>query len=380
MKIRKFDAPDMRQAMRLVRDELGPDAVILSSRRNGDRVEVSVATDEQLQSMQAGDANRRGSSPPERATVKVAEAASSSPGSQDVGIELRTLRRMLETQMAQLAWNDLSRRAPLTVEILRDLAKIGFADDITSQLIEHIPEHLDLDRARRLAIARLADELTVSGDRWLSHGGVLALVGPTGVGKTTTIAKLAARWVRQHGAQSVALISADSVRFGGHEQLLRIGRLLAVPAYVIDDYATLPALLARLRERQLVLIDTSGMSQRDGRWPELLATLAGADERLELVLTLAAGAQAGAADETLARGGRIRPTSCILTKLDEATNLGGILSSLIRTRLPLTYIADGQRIPEDLRPARALELMALADSLGTRRSDAYETGAVHAVS
>ncbi len=390
MKIKRFEADDMRQALRQVRDELGADAIILSSRRNGERVELTAAADHEIPS-EAGSAaaHRLASSPREiTANARLASSLGSTSGdgarnSDAMGMELKTLRRMLETQVAQLAWNDLARRSPLAVEVLRDLARMGFGSDITARQIDRIPEHLDLDRARALVIARLADELTVSGDRWLAEGSVVALVGCTGVGKTATIAKLAARWTQRHGVERLALVSTDATRFGGHEQILRLGRMVGAPAYAVDDMTSLSSVLARLSDAQMILIDTAGMSQRDERWATQLSTLAAASERIEIALTLAANSQSGAIEETLARCAPIRPSSCILTKLDEATSLGAVLSSLIRTRLPTSYLAEGQRIPQDLRPARSLDLVATAVRLAEQHQSVdedqlrREVGAVH---
>lgn len=380
MKIRKFEAAEMRLALRQVRDELGDDAVILASRRVGERVEVTVAVDYEEVRTEAQSA-ARAAAPPGIAPAAAGIAASPDataivgatlPDSSAFGEELRTLRRMLETQVAQLAWNDRTRRAPLEVEVLRELAEMGFTADVAAQVSRQLPDDLDLARARRLAVARLADQISVTGDRWMDYGGVLALVGATGVGKTSTVAKLAARWVLRHGARGLALISTDALRIGAHEQMLRLGRLVGAPTYAVDDLAELPALLDRLSDRKLVLIDTAGMSQRDARWPAMLASLAAGSERVELVLTLAANAQSGSIEETVARCAVTRPASCVLTKLDEATSLGGTLSSLVRTRLPASYLSDGQRIPEDLRPARSFDLVATAVSLAQRNGESVD--------
>jgi flagellar biosynthesis protein FlhF len=189
------------------------------------------------------------------------------------------------------------------------------------------------------------------------------MVGPTGVGKTTLIAKLAARWVLRHGPRDMAIISTDSVRIGAQEQIHTLGRLLGVPAYSIDGAGELEALLEHIGERRFVLIDTAGLSQRDARLNSELTTLASANHRIETSLVLSASAQAGAIEEAVARFAPARPASCVLTKLDEATSLGGALSMLVRSKLPLAYLSDGQRVPEDLSPARAHQLIARAVEL-----------------
>jgi flagellar biosynthesis protein FlhF len=217
-----------------------------------------------------------------------------------------------------------------------------------------------------MALAQMSRKISVIEERWLDKGGFVAMVGPTGVGKTTLIAKLAARWVMRHGPRSLALISADAVRIGAQDQIHTLGRLLGAPAYGIDGVHELPELLERLADRRLVLIDTAGLSQRDTRLASELATLASAHDKLETTLVLSAAAQAGAIEEAVVRFAPAQATSCVLTKLDEATSLGGAISMLIRTGLPLAYLSDGQRVPEDLSAARAHQLIARAVELSRR--------------
>ena len=289
--------------------------------------------------------------------------------SSDVNEELRTLRRMLETQLATLAWNDLSRRSPIQTELLKQLTQLGLAQDLATEIVTQMPTRLELAEANRLALALLSRKIETTGERWMDGGGVVALVGATGVGKTTLIAKLAARWVLRHGPRDIALISTDSVRIGAQEQIQTLGRLLGVPAYAIDGAAELAEVLAHLSDKRLVLIDTAGLSPRDPRLEEELTLLAAASKRIETTLVLSAAAQAGAIEEAVQRFAPANPTTCMLTKLDEATSLGGAVSTVIRARLPVTYVSEGQRVPEDLAPARAHQLIARAVDL-TRKSGA----------
>jgi flagellar biosynthesis protein FlhF len=395
MKITRHTAPDMRQALRAVRDQLGPDAVILTSRRTPTGVEVTAAmdfdaeasiaaatpvatpTERATSASHALSAPAAGPAPlgafastavaggglastPEPASVRVeARASASDPMSE----ELKTLRRMLESQLAQLAWNDLARRAPVHTEILRELTEIGVAQGVAAEVVAHLPADVELTHARRLAIAMLAQRLLVTGDRWLEDGGTVALVGPTGVGKTTTLAKLAVRWVLRHGARDLALVAADVVRIAAQDQVQTLGQLLGAQVYTVDEFAELPELLARLGRYRFVLIDTPGSSQRDVQLAGRLALLNGADREIETALVLAASTQAGALAEAVSRFAPARPASCVLTKVDEATSLGGVLSTVIDARLPISYMSEGQRVPEDLRPARALELVTSAVQL-----------------
>ena len=380
MKIQHYRAPDMRQALRQVREAQGPDAVILSSRKIAGGVEVVAAidydgdgVDSNVNEPVAPPTERYRSAPQEdfapAARQAPAEQFDGFEGDANVNEELRTLRRMLETQVATLAWNDLSRRAPVQTELLKQLTTLGLSRDLCGELVAQIPARLELNEAHRLSLALITRRIDVADERWVDHGGIVAMIGPTGVGKTTLIAKLAARWVLRHGPKDLALISCDSIRFGAQEQIHTLGRLLGAPAFAVDGPEELAELLDRLGDRRLVLIDTAGLSQRDSGLARQLALLAAASSKLETCLVLSGAAQAGAIEETLERFAPAAPASCVITKLDEATSLGGALSALIRARLPLVYMSDGQRVPEDLHPARAHQLVARAVDL-SRKSGA----------
>jgi flagellar biosynthesis protein FlhF len=408
MKIKHYRAPDMRQALRQVRDAQGPDAVILSSRRIQGGVEVVAAVDYdsdvadgptnsaagyglERESMQTAPASSEPTrfAPAARPTTSAVQAKASyeirddfssvvsraraSEASDfglddraDVNEELRTLRRMLETQLATLAWNDFTRRAPIQTELLKQLSALGLGHDLCTELVAQMPAKVELSEAQRLALALVSRRIAVTDERWLETGGVVALVGPTGVGKTTLLAKLAARWVLRHGPRQLALITTDCVRIGAQEQIHTLGRLLGVPAYAVEGAEQLADLLDQLDDRRLVLIDTAGLSQRDSTLAKQLTALVTASERLETCLVMSSAAQAGAIEETFERFAAAQPSSCVLTKLDEATSLGGAISVLVRTKLPLAYLSDGQRVPEDLAPARAHQLIARAVELSRK--------------
>jgi flagellar biosynthesis protein FlhF len=382
MKIVRHTAPDIRTALRAIREQLGEDAVILSSQRTAQGIEITAAIDFDAGKLEAAVAAApltaahgagpgpdllRGRSPAESARPSATglsamddeEAAREAP-TQAMGRELQSLRRMLETQLAQLAWNDRTRRAPVHAELLRELTEIGIARDLADHLVGQLDARIDLTQGRRFAIAGLSQYLLVTGDRWLESGGRVAFVGATGVGKTTVLAKLAVRWILRHGTRDLALVASDNARIGAQEQMRALGQLLGVPVHVPDTFEALPELIARLGHHRLVLIDTPGSSLRDAQLNARLAVLANCASRLETALVLAASTQAGALEEAVQRFRPANPASCLLTKMDEAASLGGALSVLIRARLPLAYTSDGQRVPEDLRPARSLELVSHA--------------------
>jgi flagellar biosynthesis protein FlhF len=381
MRIIREVAPTTRQALRGIRERLGEDAVILSSRRVAQGVEITAGADVEVSTtgpeprlaaaaLAATAAAPAGVPPPadDTAAAEPIAASALAVGSlpqvpDSVGEELKSLRCILETQLSQLAWNDLTRRLPVHGELLRELSEIGVARDLAARITEQLPADADLAHARRFAFTALAQYLPVAAGRWTDEGGRIAFIGTTGVGKTTSLAKIAVRWALRHGAQDLALVSTDSTRIGAQDELRALGQLLGAAVYVPERFEELPALLGQLSRFRLVLIDTPGASLRDAAFAGRLSVLAGNTSQLESVLVLSANTQAAALEEIVRRFEPARPTSVLLTKLDEAASLGGSLSVLIRAQLRLCYVSEGQRIPEDLRPARALDLVSRAVAL-----------------
>jgi flagellar biosynthesis protein FlhF len=375
MKMRRYLASDMRQALKAVREAQGPDAVILSTRRLANGVEVVAAVDYDEANTggapsSAPSGERRAAAEPPAAPLAAPFTAPPAPESPErngeLGLELQRVRQMLETQLATLAWNDLTRRAPTQSEILKHLTEIGLSASIAAEVVSELPPGLELEPATHRAQALLAQRIRTAPDRWLERGGVVALVGPTGAGKTSAIAKLAAHWAIRHGSQSLALISADNARLGAPEQVHILGRLLGVPAYSVSHPRELGSILEGLSDRRLVLIDTAGGTARDPHLEARLAALVAASPNIETALVLAASSQAGVLAEAYDRFAAARAATCIITKLDEAVSVGGTLSLLVRTRLPVSYVSDGQRVPEDLAPARAHQLVVRALSARAR--------------
>ncbi|MFM1885590.1 MAG: hypothetical protein RL026_747 [Pseudomonadota bacterium] len=356
MKIRTYMARDMRSALRQIREEQGPDAVILSSRQVAGGVEVSAAVDPEPVVAVAPAAV-----PPVQ-HVRVAPVPPVAGIAPEVGEELRHLRQILEQQMARLAWNDLTRRAPAQAALLQTLTEIGLPQSLAGALVAAQPGGLGHEDALRRALGELATRLQVTGDAWLEHGGRIAFIGPTGVGKTTAIARLAARWVMRHGPRDIAIVSLDTQRFGAEEQLRVLGRLLGVETFVPEEVERLPELLARLSRRRFVLIDTAGLGPRDDALLHA-QDLVQATQDLQVCLVLSAAAQAGALQQAFQRFAVFEPTALLLTKLDEATSLGAVLALVAGSGLPLTYLCDGQHIPEDMVPARAAALVDRAVAL-----------------
>ena len=228
---------------------------------------------------------------------------------------------------------------------------------MSNQIADRLDYKGDMVATWRQALSQLAGQVTVTNDDIINHGGIVALIGPTGVGKTTTAAKLAARYTLRHGAGRVALVTTDSYRIGAQQQLNTFGKILGAPVHVAKDANELREILLALRDKSLVLIDTAGMSPRDVRLTEQLSMLYQTGLPVRSYAVLAASAQRRSLEEVIQTFSKIELDGTILTKLDETTGLGEALSVVVQYALPVAYISDGQRVPEDLHPARSNNLI-----------------------
>ena len=284
-------------------------------------------------------------------TLAPTTTSATGPANAAVADEIKDLRRLLETQLASLAWNDLNRDAPVRARLLREMARFGVDASLAAKLASEIPPDLGAQEALRALVRRFGDALPLVQDDITDRGGVFAFLGPTGVGKTTTIAKIAARFVLRHGVDALGLVSTDTYRIGARQQLSNFARILRAPLHVAETSHELRRILDGFQNKKLVLIDTAGMSQRDIRLVSQFATLRVEGHRVEPVLVLSAGADRGCLAESLRVFQSANPESLVITKLDEAAALGGVLSLAIRVGLPIAYLSDGQRVPEDLHLA-----------------------------
>jgi flagellar biosynthesis protein FlhF len=410
MKIKRYTAASMREALAQVRAEQGPDAVILSSRRGDDGIEVIAAID--YDEALFVDANRQRTTTPAitarpgtpaapaparppampapvaavplrkpvpaaAPTAAVAaplrrsvpEAARPDSGIVSVQRELQELRRLLETGLAGMTWNDKRLREPMKARVLEELSALDIAPDMAMKLAALTPRRTSLENPAQMPLALLLKYLPVVDDLATVSGGIMAVVGPTGAGKTTTIAKLAARWCMRHGAADLALVSTDGYRIGAREQLMTYARILGAPMHAANSGRELARVLERLKSKKLILIDTAGMGPRDVRLSEQLAALQLGASRARVLLALPAQGEGHALDEIVEAFAPLTPVACILTKVDEAPSLGAVLSTALRHRLKIAYVCDGQRVPEDLHAAHQKRawLVRAASKLKERR-------------
>jgi flagellar biosynthesis protein FlhF len=437
MKIKRYTAASMRDALAKVRAEQGPDAVILSSRRGDDGIEVIAAIDydealfvemnrqrtpapaidppaAEPASVLAEPAQRAPTSARAQPTAAAAVARPASPASarapapapasapapaaaraaaptslpardrtgalatasssssmagtnsmrrptppairSDLAYgamhrELQDLRQMLETGLAGMTWNDKRLREPLKARVLEELSALDIAPDVAMALAARAPRRTTLENPSHIPLALLVKHLPVVEDLGGLTGGIIAVVGPTGAGKTTTIAKLAARWCMQHGSQDLALVSTDGYRIGAREQLMTYARILGAPMHAANSGRDLARVLDRLGSKKLILIDTAGMGPRDARLTEQLSALQLGASRARVLLALPAQGEGHALEEIVRGFAPLTPAACILTKVDEAASLGAVISTTLRHRLKIAYVCDGQRVPEDLHAA-----------------------------
>ena len=444
MKLKRYTAPDIRQAMAKVRDELGADAVILSNRKTDDGIEIIAAMDyddsivktplktkkEKIEKNRLANKNQRlaehltktieakprqakwkksfedsyNSQDARKAKNDILEKSKKVPeiGSQvsnewldqlktkieiseenevnkadieasngveisnnsdelkNVWDELSSLRGLLETQLSSLAWSDAIKRKPIKTKVLKHLLEMGLTPALSYDLLEKINDDEPFESCWRKGLGMFANQLPIIEEDIVNTGGIFALVGPTGVGKTTTIAKLAARYALDNGTEGIALVTTDNYRIGAQEQLRTYGRILGTPVKVANNSEELRNILKGLYDKDLILIDTAGMSQRDIKLTEQFSMLSEGSILIKSYLVISASSQQQVLDETVQAYKKAFLDGCIITKLDETLSLGGALATIMKHKLPISYTSNGQRVPEDLHRASAIELVKLA--------------------
>lgn len=437
MKIKRFFGKDMRAALTQVKEELGPEAVIMSNKRVNGGVEIMAAFEQELSApgkatQQRNDTPIRGgqmkqeeiadslqallarqqqedetavqhpvNEPRDQAGRSMQEQMSEQGLSsqrqynppqddaedvfnqrlsvQDATItamksDMSAIRQLLETQVSGLMSQEMERNEPIRAMLIHKLTKLGFTDEVADQISCFIPEGLNEEDAWNQTLDLIQGQIGTTHNDILSQGGVVALVGPTGVGKTTTIAKLAARYAQIHGPDSVALVTTDTYRIAASEQLQTYARIIGCPIKVARDAEELNAVLLQFRQRRLVLIDTAGMGQRDLRLSEQLATLMESSRlRIRPYLVLSSTAQASVQNDIVRQFKKIPLSGCIFTKLDESLSLGEVISTAIHNSLPISYLTDGQQVPEDIQiaDARVLVRQAAAMEANSKEGSRY---------
>ena len=411
MELKRIVGPDVKTALRLVREQLGPDAMILSNRRVPGGVEIVAAPEAdtaaptlapaQVQAprasagesmlrafdLAAGAPAARPRTPaPERAPASaVAPAPAVLPAAPSpAGLACASVATAMGRPCRRSGWKcnrscaacarcwrsacpGLHAERPLfgpgaEGRIWRRLTRIGLPNELVCELVAGVDAEAGWEAAWRATLARLVEGLGTAGDV-VASGGVWAFAGPTGAGKTTTICKLAVRHVLEHGPEGLALLSMDAARLGGADMLRAVARLLGVPFHAADSSESVAEALRRVPANSLVLVDTAGVSRRLHARSRQLDELGALRDGVRTLLVLPANAQLSWLHAALADYAACAPVGAIVTKLDETASLGELIGALRRERLPVAYSTDGPEIPDDLRVADAAELVAQALAL-----------------
>ena len=370
MGVQRFVGSNNREAMGRVRAALGDDALILANR----------ATDQGVEILALAEDDTEGSATSPAAPAAAGPVVASAPVARAAGPDLTE-------QLLHEVRDQLNRRAPApdkgrqSTALRRRLRAAGFSAEFSESLLAGLPaEAGDARQADDWLLRQLRRRLAVAPPGDLDRPGVIALIGPTGVGKTTTAAKLAARLARRHGAGRVALVSADHYRIGARDQLRIYADLLGVALHGLEEGEHLDRLAGSLADRPWVVVDTVGMSQRDARLGEQLRQLSGA-LAVRPVLLLNAASQGETLEEVVAvyrgtaRTAGLALDDAIISKQDEASRLGPVLDTAIRHDLRLHFVCRGQRVPEDMVAADAAGLVDDALALTGDAGEGDQPGA-----
>ncbi len=412
MKVKRFFAQSMAQALKQVSEQMGPDAVILSNRRVDGGVEIVTALDydENLARQQLGESARGATNgsrlaelqadrqrrledelsrsrdrirsvrdkraamgagvtmpsfdgPDDTASAQGYAEAQDHSQTQVYSDELALMRAEISSLRDMMSVQQVKPTKPVSNAVQQRLAEqlqeLGLGGELATSL-SHRHKGGRLEDGWKQSLKMLATGVRTSRNQWLDEGGIYALVGPTGAGKTTTIGKLAANYVLRHGADSLVLVTTDRYRVAAHEQLFVFGRILNVPVKVVDESHSLDNILDELTDKHLVLIDTAGLTSSDKGYQEQLLELANSHHNIHAHLVVSATSQPRIMKSVWHCYKMANLVGCVVTKIDEALTLGESLGFVMETGLPVAYYTDGQKIPEDIHFAEAIILVRLA--------------------
>lgn len=346
MNVRRYQARTMPEAMRQVREQLGPEAMILSSRRVNGMIEVVAAIEPGAKAPVSAPQTRRApvAADPELAAMRR---------------ELKDLRALLAQQQVLSERDQWAVTHPLAASIVERLMDCGFGEKLSRSLVGSLQEDQAEEEAWARLRTRLAASIAVAQPTVLDRGGVLALVGPTGAGKTTTLCRLALRRIRRLGVESVTLATLDRQRIGAYRQLQTFGQMAGVPVILLDDERDLLALAKRAAPGHLILVDTEGRPARAMAECRPFAQIRSLIP-LETWLVIPATHQASVLHQVLQSFQVCAPSALVLTKIDEAERLGEVLAVLLEQQLGLVFQSDGQGLEDDFQHADTERLVRLA--------------------
>ncbi len=444
MKAKRFTAKNMQQALRMVSDELGPDAVILSNKRLGKGVEVIAALDYQemaseqqqqeldrqlalqqelenakqatgqirqeqpslqqaqldhsnvattaalkealmgikegtIAQSQALDAVMQGEEELQQSLTQTTSSMSSeeaTPFLNKVSAELKDLKNWLVSQQGN-AWNPNRPLSWQQAQIWQRCQDLGIDPSWADKLVSALPEDdEDIEKGWAQCLRFIAEDLPLAENNMLQTGGCFAFVGPTGAGKSTTIGKLAAQYVINHGNEDIALITMDNYRIAAHDQLKAFARIMEIPLMVLEPNGDLAAMLDQLRDKKFILIDTAGLAIQDPHFSVQLSMLKGAGNKVKTLLALPLTSQARCLQENYEHFKPAGIDGCIFTKLDECFSLGQAMSIASVTRLPIHMVTDGPHIPDDIHFPNAEKMVRLAEQMARMAQARWQTSEV----
>ncbi len=382
MQIKRFFAKETHKALRQVREAFGSDAVIIANRQLDDGVEIIATSDYDGSKFELHDnqSSSENSEIPNPKSAVIAKDNNSGCSTVDIGdrhnnaiddmrFEMHQLRSVMESQLSALKVNHWGQNSKIHASLFKNLSRLGLGIDLATKLVEQGGRKTDLGAAYQQSLSYLARKIKISQDSIVDQGGMVVLVGSTGSGKTTTLAKLATQYAKLHGAEGIVLVSADNRRIGAHEQLLVFGRLLGVPVLQARGKQELQAMLVALADKKLVLVDSPGLGQKDLHHPEDLPDFHLEGVKIRQYLVIPATMQRASIDRIMDTVKSMNITACILTKVDEAIVLGDAITSLIDHQIPLLYWSDGQNIRGDLYQAKAADLISKAVSMAKYKKE-----------
>jgi flagellar biosynthesis protein FlhF len=292
------------------------------------------------------------------------------PIPQGIVSELHAMKELIEERFNTLNWLGQARQNPIQSNLMLKLIRAGYSPNLARAILERMPHEMDAAESVRWVVDVLERNLKTDAETAPLHeeGGTFALIGATGVGKTTTAAKLAGLCARTHGPGSVGLITLDTYRVGAHEQLRAYGKLLGVVAHLAHDRAALKDLLGLLSNKKMVLIDTTGLAPRDPRKREMMELLDLPE--IKRLLVLNAGGHGDTLEDVVSSFKQASAQQVIFSKIDEAVKLGPAIDTAIRHQLVLRGVTTGQRVPEDWEAPNAAKLIQM--SMRTSGSSAYD--------
>jgi len=434
MSVKRYVAEDMRQALKQIRDELGPDAVILSNRRVNGGVEVTTSV--------GGDEGEATAAPATLADDRVelssrydargafdasnpsaASDATSTPGKPEsaektvqkqpreafrqrrvienqfgashnhstsgqaqiddtfahmmnqsrqpqaakghldnellnaMRSEIDSLRLLLKDQMEHNSDERWAMKNPLEAAAVQRLVGQGISSTLARKLALQQDHAETIEETWRGCLQDLAGSIPVMDKSPMSQHGVVAMLGASGAGKTTTIAKLAVRYALKYGPDQLALVTTDSYRLAAYEELRTLGRIIDVPVRQVDEFNSLNDVLDSLKHKSMVLIDTAGFHVDDKERMQQLDMFEQSNVAIKKLLVLPSTSQSKVLKSAYELMARVQLDGCVLTKIDETNSLGEVLSLVVENKLPVAYITNGQKIPDDIGKARPEKLV-----------------------